>query len=1467
MLSNYPFSISYGASDDRLGDFYIPALERAVSFDRTTGFFSSASLAIAAAGIARLIQNGGKMRLLCGAQLSEQDVEAVSKGADLAVVVSDAMVGCLHDPTDVSMKSRLEALAWLVSTGKLDIRVVLPKGKDGKPRPASEAREYYHPKQGVFRDADGNRLAFTGSNNESEDGWEWHYEVFDVYASWPRQLGADEIPALMPYVKGVERRFEGLWEGKEDDWIALDIPEAAKQKLLKFKPPSAPMVDPLEGWKPDKHGKPAVPETPPIEPPEVTAAAKVQADLAERVLFRFLREAPFLPNAHLLGIETSAVKPWPHQVRVVTGAVARYPESFLFSDEVGLGKTIEAGLALRQLVVSGRVKRALLLVPKSVLKQWQEELYEKFALNVPRYDGGQLLDVFGRTLPTLPADVWSKVDILLASSQLAKRQERQEEVLAAPNWDLVIVDEAHHARRKDFLTDRYRPNRLMELVAGTGTRPGLKDKTRCIYLLTATPMQVDPVEVWDLLRVIGLGGRWGALQENFIDFFEELRKPFDARNWDFLLDMVRDYLATGGTLDPAYCAATEAKLGFVDWETIKGLPFLHKRASVIAQLPKEARAALDQLVARHTPLRRSMWRNTRTLLRQYVAKGLLKANVPDRIPQQRWIDLRPGPDDEAELYHRIDEYISDFYQKYEAERKGLGFIMTVYRRRLTSSFYAMRRSLERRRDFLNGLKAGQTWLTDDDVEQDELDLDVSESMDGDEKAKFLGELHYIDDFIKVLGKLGADSKLGQLYADLNTAFQQRQTVIVFTQYTDTMDYLRDALRTTWGDQVACYSGRGGECWDGSAWVLRPKEDLKEAFRMGDEVKILLCTESASEGLNLQTCGVLINYDMPWNPMRVEQRIGRIDRIGQKHKDVWIWNYFYADTVEATIYQRLGDRIEWFVNVVGELQPILQKVAKVIQSTAMLKGDVQKKRLAEEIATLRREIEEHNLHAFDLDALVDDELPSGTDESSPVTLQGLEKALVQSASLGPKFKPHPTIIGAHLLDWDGQLHDVTFDPATFDRYPNTVELLTYGNRLLFELLASVPDPPSPDGPEGIGLFKAQTGFPIGLFLRATEGGVQPIHDLAALKAELASEPQTWMDVHSKQAMQLFGEAAERANGRAAKVAEDVRTAKKLAIVEGARQVLVRTALVEVALAAQVDLFEAAMNVSFGNDAVQDLKRHNFPFKPLLVIAEAPDLEATATDAYWQAVQGRPKDDLKRRWEALRRQATEIVERYVAWKKQGLGVDLPAGGVDVLPSRTWLATRPGVAKPGDLSRTAVVLPFRRILARDAKPFENCIPVYRSLKAAAGRFSEEQFVDDVHDASNVADPERYDWAELQGRTRPGRGLFIAQVVGESMNRRIPNGAWCVWRANPAGTRQGKVVLAQHRDIFDGDTGGQYTVKVYDSDKRATDDESWEHVRITLKPDSTEPGFEPLVFEADEAAELRIVAELVEVLGGGRD
>lgn len=164
---------------------------------------------------------------------------------------------------------------------------------------------------------------------------------------------------------------------------------------------------------------------------------------------------------------------------------------------------------------------------------------------------------------------------------------------------------------------------------------------------------------------------------------------------------------------------------------------------------------------------------------------------------------------------------------------------------------------------------------------------------------------------------------------------------------------------------------------------------------------------------------------------------------------------------------------------------------------------------------------------------------------------------------------------------------------------------------------------------------------------------------------------------------------------------------------------------------------------------------------------------------------------------------------------------------------------------------VFPFKQIDRTRLKPYRNAVPLI-DLKLAAGLFSETQLVDDL-DA---------EWVEVPDIYRPQPGMFVAQVIGESMNRRIPNGAWCLFRANPQGTRAGKVVVAQHRAIEDPEYGGSYTVKLYSSEKAADADDGWQHTRVLLSPDSTDHTFKPLAFGPEDAGTLRIVAELIGVL-----
>jgi DUF2075 family protein len=174
----------------------------------------------------------------------------------------------------------------------------------------------------------------------------------------------------------------------------------------------------------------------------------------------------------------------------------------------------------------------------------------------------------------------------------------------------------------------------------------------------------------------------------------------------------------------------------------------------------------------------------------------------------------------------------------------------------------------------------------------------------------------------------------------------------------------------------------------------------------------------------------------------------------------------------------------------------------------------------------------------------------------------------------------------------------------------------------------------------------------------------------------------------------------------------------------------------------------------------------------------------------------------------------------------------------------------------------LPLPLLSLKEVRPFENAVPLY-DLKIAAGQFSDEQTVEEVVGDGTLSNYSDYDWVALPDTFHIQPGLFVAQVLGESMNRRIPNGAWCLFKLNPAGSRQGKVVLVRHRDIQDPDTGGHFTIKVYESQKVYHDDGTWQHERVVLRPDTTSAGYEPIELVGNALGELKVIAELVAVLG----
>jgi len=461
--------------------------------------------------------------------------------------------------------------------------------------------------------------------------------------------------------------------------------------------------------------------------------------------------------------------------------------------------------------------------------------------------------------------------------------------------------------------------------------------------------------------------------------------------------------------------------------------------------------ASKQYLSSNTPIKDLMFRHTRDTLREYYKRGILDRDISIREVSDNAIAIEPKR--EVQLYIAVSNYVRHFYNLAQKEnRKALGFLMTQYRRRLTSSFYAVQKSLQRRLDSLL-TQQGSNLTADDYADFDDADDAVIEGLESYIQPIDPQEIQYLEDLLQQFDSTGEDTKLSQFIIKLRQELIERESAIAFTQYTDTMDYLRDSLSQLYGAQVACYSGRGGELYRQGEWHTVPKEKIKRQFRDG-EIKILLCTESASEGLNLQTCGILFNYDMPWNPMRVEQRIGRIDRIGQRYSTVRIHNFYYDGTVEAKVYKKLRDRINAFKTVVGNLQPILAKAPNFIERAVMSADPEEEDVLISEFESilnappLRPAL--NDLIAMDVDAdIVEIQKPI---PQSPFSSEAIEQLLTSSLLLksnGVEFNKESEQIWQ--LVYQQSIYRITFYPDVFDEIPS-LRLMSFGDPLFEQILA-------------------------------------------------------------------------------------------------------------------------------------------------------------------------------------------------------------------------------------------------------------------------------------------------------------------------------------------------------------------------------------------------------------------------------
>jgi superfamily II DNA or RNA helicase len=553
------------------------------------------------------------------------------------------------------------------------------------------------------------------------------------------------------------------------------------------------------------------------------------------------------------GLSISRVDPLPHQLEAVYDYLLKSARvRFLLADDAGAGKTIMAGLLLRELELRGLAERILIVCPANLAFQWQRELKEKFDAKFLVLKGQDIRDQFG-------VNQWLERNRLITSLDLAKRADILPG-LGQVRWDIVIVDEAHRMSASDE-THKSLRYKLGEL---------LRDRTDHILLLTATPHKGDPLNFSLFLQLLDP------------DVYADVKSIREAMN--------------------------------------------RRRAPFYLRRTKEAMVYFPELRSDGT----------------WAAEKIFTKRIPRTVDFQ--ID---GP--EFELYRDVTRFVKRESARAVANgqdprARAIGFLMSLYQRRLASSTRAMRRSLENRaRRLEEGVKRAQELARfappdlPDPEELEEMEESERERLEAMLEAVTLaGSAEEVRGEVQELRRLaaqaqeienaGIEAKLSRFKELLQTeGFFDRsdQRLLLFTEFKDTLDYLVERLKS-WGFRVGSIHG---SMKSGSRDEPGTRLHAEQQFREG-AIQVLVATEAAGEGINLQACNILFNYDIPWNPNRLEQRMGRIHRYGQR-KDCLIFNFVATNTIEGRVLQRLLEKLQEIrdaldddavFNVVGEILP-------------------------------------------------------------------------------------------------------------------------------------------------------------------------------------------------------------------------------------------------------------------------------------------------------------------------------------------------------------------------------------------------------------------------------------------------------------------------------------------------------------------------------------------------------------------
>jgi superfamily II DNA or RNA helicase len=738
---------------------------------------------------------------------------------------------------------------------------------------------------------------------------------------------------------------------------------------------------------------------------EIVTAGHPWSFDGDGAMFRLVSEAYRIRLAFLfdprLAVHTSLVEPLPHQITAVYGEMlTRQPLRYLLGDDPGAGKTIMTGLFLKELLVRGDLKRCLICCPGNLVEQWQDELFSRFHLDF-KIMTREMMET------ARSGNAFAENNLIICRLDQLSRNDDVQARLELTDWDVIVCDEAHKMSAS-FFAGEVKPTKRYKLGQLLGKL------TRHFLLLTAT--------------------------------------PHNGKEADFQLFMA-----------------------LLDADRFEGR--FRDGVHVV---------------------------DTSDMMRRMVKEQLLKFDGTPLFPERRAYTVNYKLSDlEAQLYHRVTEYVREQMNRADrlsAEGEGrrgntVGFALTILQRRLASSPEAILQSLKRRRERLEKrlreervLKRGAGVFLDtteglslplddqdldgfyDDAPADEIEQVEEEIVDRASAARTIVELEVEIRILRELESLahqvrhsGLDAKWAELsrllhgegntdaISELFDAQGHLRKLIIFTEHRDTLNYLADRIRSQIGRQEAVVIIHGGI-------GREDRRKAQEAFLQYKEVQILVATDAAGEGINLQRAHLMVNYDLPWNPNRIEQRFGRIHRINQTEV-CHLWNLVANETREGDVFNRLLEKLEQQRKSLGG--SVFDVLGKSFDQTPLRKllieairygdSDKVKMRLTQVVDAaldrdrLRELIEER--------ALAHETLSVAQVQRIREDMERAAARRLQPHFIASFFREALTLLGGTMREREPKRYEITHVPATIrnrDRIIGTgLPVLTKYERVTFE----------------------------------------------------------------------------------------------------------------------------------------------------------------------------------------------------------------------------------------------------------------------------------------------------------------------------------------------------------------------------------------------------------------------------------